>query len=189
MARFEPESVGLREMIEADKYMVLAWRNDERVRQHMYTSHIISDAEHDAWFAKALTSHDQKHFIFQNNERPTGVVSFSGINRHDQTAYWAFYLGEIDVPKGTGSVMEFLALEYAFGDLGLFKLSCEVLATNPGVVKMHKRFGFREEGIFRSHRLREEGRIDVYRLALFNDEWVSLREKVKMLLFGAETGD
>ncbi len=189
MANFKRRNVRLRKMIDADKHLVLAWRNDERVRQHMYTTHIISEAEHDAWYAKTLTRLDQKHFIFQYNERPVGVASFSIINQHDQTAFWAFYLGETDVPKGTGSVMEFLALNYAFGDLGLFKLSCEVLATNPGVVKMHKRFGFKEEGNFRSHRLREEGRTDVYRLALFNDEWTSLRGKVSTLLFGAETDD
>ncbi len=179
----------LRKIIDADKHMILAWRNDDRVRQHMYTTHIIGEAEHDAWFARALAFQDQKHFIFQYNERPVGIASFSEINQHEQTAFWGFYLGETDVPKGAGSVMKFLAFDYAFGGLGLFKLSSEVLATNPGVVKLHKRFGFREEGIFRAHRLREEGRVDVYRLALFKDDWASRRGKISTLLFGAETGD
>ena len=179
----------LREIIDADKHMVLAWRNTERVRRHMYTTHIISAAEHDAWFAKALTCQEQKHFIFLYNDRPVGVASFSEINQQEQTAFWGFYLGEIDVLKGAGSVMKFLAFDYAFGGLGLFKLSSEVLATNPSVVKLHKRFGFKEEGIFRAHRLREEGRVDVYRLALFKDDWASRREKLSTLLFGTKTDD
>ena len=80
--------------------------------------------------------------------------------------------------------MEFMALDYAFDDLELFKLSCEVLSTNPLVVKMHQRFGFTEEGVFKQHRMRHDGRADVHRLALFAEDWSGQRGKVSALLFG-----
>lgn len=41
--------------------------------------------------------------------------------------------------------MEYLALEYAFKDMGLHKLFCEVLAFNAPVIKLHQKFGFKIE--------------------------------------------
>lgn len=42
--------VFLREMRKEDLPVVLSWRNREVVRHNMYTSHVISEAEHQRWW-------------------------------------------------------------------------------------------------------------------------------------------
>jgi acyl dehydratase len=68
--------------------------------------------------------------------------------------------------------MEVLALDYAFGELGLEKLNCEVLSFNMPVVEFHRKYGFRIEGIFRAHYERDGERFDIYRLAQFRKSWL-----------------
>nr|MBA3656411.1 GNAT family N-acetyltransferase [Gemmatimonadaceae bacterium] len=85
-------------------------------------------------------------------------------------ACWAFYSGVLDRP-GIGSRMEAAAIDYAFGELGVEKLWCEVLSTNPKVIALHRKVGFVVEGVFRNHYLIDGAFADVVRLALFRDTW------------------
>jgi len=72
--------------------------------------------------------------------------------------------------------MEILALDYAFNELGLHKLCCEVLAFNTPVVKLHEKFGFKVEGILRDQYHRDGQFIDIYRLGLLASEWERIRD-------------
>jgi RimJ/RimL family protein N-acetyltransferase len=75
--------------------------------------------------------------------------------------------------------MAYEALELAFGELGLHKLSCEVLSTNPTVVNLHKKVGFKEEGVFRDQHFDGSRRIDVVRLGMLASEWESSRDRLR----------
>ena len=73
--------------------------------------------------------------------------------------------------------MEFLALEHVFETLGLHKLSCEVLVFNEPVIRLHKKFGFQVEGMFREHHKMNDQYIDIVRLSLLAAEWTKARAK------------
>ena len=51
-------------------------------------------------------------------------------------------------------------------------MNCEVLETNPNVIKLHKKFLFQEEGFRRSNINRNDVRIGVHFLGLTKDEWL-----------------
>ena len=58
-------------------------------------------------------------------------------------------------------MMETLALDYAFNELKINRLECEVLEFNSKVISFHKKFGFQEEGRKKQgvrKRVREGGR-------------------------------
>jgi RimJ/RimL family protein N-acetyltransferase len=97
-------------------------------------------------------------------------VTFSDIDPVHGTATWGFYTG-VDAPRGTGTRMLTRALEYAFGDLGLRKVSADVISSNEASVRVHRRLGFQLEGTFKEHRVTATGYVDVYRFALFEREW------------------
>lgn len=79
-----------------------------------------------------------------------------------------------------GSVLEFNLIDFVFEDLRLEKLNCEVLETNEAVVKMHKKFGFLEEGFRRANVIKENKRIGVHLLGLTKSNWLmSHREIMK----------
>jgi UDP-4-amino-4,6-dideoxy-N-acetyl-beta-L-altrosamine N-acetyltransferase len=150
--------------------LMLLWRNSPSVRANMYTRHEISLSEHRAWWEKTGQRTDQRYRMYAFQGNPLGIVAFNGIDKVHRNSSWAFYASP-DAPKGTGSRMEWLALEHAFGEMGLHKLHCEVLAFNQPVIKLHQKFGFTVEGIFRGHHLGEDGFVDIYRLGMLASEW------------------
>lgn len=179
MDEFSIGQIGtLRPLIDLDLEMVLNWRNAPIVRQNMYTQHEISLAEHRAWWKKTRKLRSELYFVFADNFGAQGVVSFNGMNLVEKSSYWAFY-ASTDAPKGTGSRMEFLALEFFFGCLGMRKLSCEVLSTNEGVLKLHRKFGFEEEGMFREQVSACGEFTDVCKFALFKESWHARRDRIQ----------
>lgn len=172
----------LRPMKVNDLSMVLEWRNHEAVRKNMYTDHVISEDEHFSWFQRTSSDNSIKHFIFESHGKPLGFVSFSQIDEANKRAHWAFYSGDLST-KGLGSRMEFLALTYAFDELGLNKLCCEVLGFNQSVVKFHQKFGFEIEGCLKQHHIKDGEAHDIILLAFYKDKWPHVKktqlEKVK----------
>lgn len=164
----------LRGIKQQELELMLGWRNAPNVRANMYTRHEISMDEHLAWWARTQQRDDQRYFMYEADEIPLGIVGFNGIDRTGENSSWAFYASP-EAPKGTGSKMEFLALDCAFDELGLHKLHCEVLAFNAPVIKLHQKFGFSVEGILREHHKIDEDFVDIYRLGLLASEWTEKR--------------
>lgn len=161
--------------------LMLSWRNAPSVRANMYTRHEIGLAEHLAWWARIQERTDQKFFMYEFQDTPLGIVAFTGIDSTSQNSSWAFYASP-QAPKGTGSKMEFLALEHAFFNIQLHKLFCEVLAFNTPVIKLHQKFGFTVEGILREQHLVDGAFVDVYRLGVLATEWEAQREEMQQKL-------
>ncbi|MDT4991733.1 MAG: hypothetical protein QOH97_1625 [Actinoplanes sp.] len=130
----------LRAAVDADRDTVLAWRNHPDVRAVSLTTHVISPAEHAAWWAAVGADPDRHVLIFDE----AAVVVF---DLRESPAVWSFYLdvaglGAQVLP--TWMRLERAAVEYAFGVLGVDRLGGETLATNRQVLALHRRFGFRE---------------------------------------------
>jgi UDP-4-amino-4,6-dideoxy-N-acetyl-beta-L-altrosamine N-acetyltransferase len=176
------EDFKLRKIESRDKDMILLWRNAESVRKNMYTEHVISQQEHDNWFASIKENSSAEYFIFESRGVPAGVVNVTQIDRNNGKCYWGFY-SDPEAPPGTGSTMEFLALEYIFNELGIRKLCCEVFAFNKPVIKLHKKFGFEQEGYFKQHIRKGDGYEDVESLALFGSDWSELAPRLEKIVF------
>lgn len=177
------DDFALRPMLDIDKDLILAWRNSERVRRNMYTDHLITQQEHDAWFTRASKDAKSAYFVFLHQDKPIGFVSFTNIDNVHGRCYWAFYLGETDVPRGCGAAMEYLALDHAFSVMKIRKLCCEVFAFNSAVIKMHQKFGFIQEGRLAKHHLKNGQYEDIVCLAKFASDWETERTKLKQRIF------
>lgn len=178
---------GLLRLIRPEELMLmLEWRNAPSVRENMYTRHEISITEHLEWWARIEKRTDQSYFMYEFQEVPMGIVAFTATDSVNGNSSWAFYASPI-APKGTGSRMEFLALEHAFERMGLHKLHCEVLAFNVAVVKLHQKFGFKVEGVLREQHRVEEKFVDVYRLGILESEWETSRENMQQKLLKYST--
>ena len=111
---------------DADLERMLSWRNAPAVRKNMYTTHEISREEHLMWWEKIKASDRHQYFLYEYKDEPCGIVGFTNIDRLHCNSAWVFYTSPT-APKGIRSRMEILALDYAFHDLKLHKLHCEVL--------------------------------------------------------------
>lgn len=176
----------LRDIDESELELILSWRNTPSIRQNMYNNHIISIEEHKRWWSTIKNRSDCRYFIYEFNGQPSGIVGMVSIDQKNRNCTWTFNASP-EAPKGTGSRMEYLALNYMFDELGLHKVYCEVLAFNTPVIKMHKKYGFEEEGIFKEQYFRDDEFIDVYRLGLFSRTWLSLRDNIRDKLIKIST--
>ncbi len=163
--------------------LMLSWRNAPTVRLNMYTRHEIGLSEHLDWWSRTQARSDQQYFMYELDTVPLGVVAFNSLNELNKNSLWAFY-ASTTAPKGAGIKMEYLALEYAFNKLGLHKLSCEVLAFNRTVIKLHEKFGFSVEGVFRDQQKVEDKFVDVFRLGILAAEWADKRDEMIVKVIG-----
>jgi len=169
------EKIVLRQLVNCsleDQLLVREIRNQKTVRSSMYTDHEIGLNEHLNWISKLKTDDRQIVFVvFGSNEKPLGVISVNAIDRLHKKADWAYYLDENE-RGGLGAVLEYNFLNFLFKELDLDKLNCEVIETNPAVVKLHKKFLFQEEGFRRSNIIKDNIRIGVHFLGITKEEWL-----------------
>lgn len=172
----------LRPIEDSELEMMLSWRNAPEVRENMYTTDIISLENHLKWYDGIRNNKKMCYLMYVDTmNTPLGIVAFTDMNFKNKTSFWAFYAAPY-APTGTGSKMEFLALEYIFNHLNFHKLNCEVLEFNQSVVKLHKKFGFIEEGYFRQQHIHNEQYTGIYRLGLLKEEWINHRNNMALLL-------
>lgn len=165
----------LRALEDEDLELVLQWRNSDRVRYSMFSTHVITKEEHRNWYSN-LDYNSCRYLIFEYLQRPVGLVNFTEIDRYNYRCDWGFYLGETDVPPGTGLLMGYLGIEYAFTVLNIRKLCSQVLANNETSVRYHHKLGFKDEGQLLKHHLHNGVYVDVIMMALFKDDWERVRD-------------
>ena len=144
----DKENGTLRPMLEGDLERILEWRNNKNIRRYMYNKNLIGIEEHKAWYLEKSKQEGQHLLIFELEGVPLGFVSFSV--REGHLADWGFYTSP-EAPKGTGYKLGKIALNYAFEDLQMHKISGEVLDFNKKSIEFHLRMGFTQEGILREH--------------------------------------
>jgi UDP-4-amino-4,6-dideoxy-N-acetyl-beta-L-altrosamine N-acetyltransferase len=173
----------LRDICPKDKDMIRKWRNSLDVSRYMYTDHQITEEEHDRWFKSVLKDIRRKYWIIMDNREAIGLVNLYDIDEKNKRCFWAFYTsGKNTRGKGVGSIVEYYVMKYVFEGLEYNKLCCEILSINQSVTNMHKSFGFREEGVFRQHTIKNGEYVDVIALAMLKSEWDEMKPHIEARL-------
>lgn len=172
----------LRDLRLDDAQMVRSWRNHPEVAKFMYTDHEITPEEHEQWFRRALNDPTSRFWIISGDGGDLGLLSISQIDLHNRRCFWAFYLDPTARGKGGGAFAEYSVLQHVFTELQLNKLCGEVLGFNRSVIKMHKRFGFVEEGVLRKQIFKQGQWHDVVCVGILREEWEARRPEVEARL-------
>lgn len=173
------EDCRLRPITEADLEKVLQWRNSDRIRANMYTDHLISMSEHRAWFKDLRSKAPSTFMIFEYKQKPAGTISVSQSDHKNSKCAWGFYLGESDLPRGCGTVMGYLGLNYIFDELKYRKVCGEVFAFNLESIRFHRKLGFVKEGRFIKHILKNGRYEDIVFMALFSESWMKRKKELE----------
>ncbi len=132
----------------SDADTILAWRNSDRVRQWMLTRHNITYQEHMDWFRSALKSTPPTHFVLEFANKPIGFVHFQYSDLHTAgggcTYEWSLYIGHQSAPRGSGGVLGYLALEFAFTSLCASAIVSGVFEHNIRARSLYQKLGFIE---------------------------------------------
>jgi UDP-4-amino-4,6-dideoxy-N-acetyl-beta-L-altrosamine N-acetyltransferase len=169
----------LRPVEERDLELMLAWRNSERIRANMYTGHLITPAEHRAWFDRLSLDRETFAFLFEYEGRPLGIVNLNHLDWRNLRCHWGFYLGETDAPPGSGTRMAYLALIHIFEELKLHKVIGEAFAFNAASIAYHKKLGFSQEAHFVEHVLKDGSYLDILSFALLSRDWPRIKAELE----------
>lgn len=178
------ERARLEDMNSSHLEMVLNWRNQEHIRSVMFHDQIISLEEHRKWFDRVKEDQRTIVKIFYLDNVPLGVVNFTNIDFKNGKCSWGFYVGDQNAPKGSGTLMGYLALNFIFEELNIRKLCAEIIRFNERSIRYHQRLGFRKEGVLREHILKNNQYADVILMALFNKEWKEQKSKIQHMIEG-----
>jgi UDP-4-amino-4,6-dideoxy-N-acetyl-beta-L-altrosamine N-acetyltransferase len=184
--------VELRALRPEDRDRLLAWRTSPAVAPYMYSDHAIGAEEHARWFAGLEADQRRAYWIIEMDGEPVGLANLYDIDRANRRCAWAYYLAEPQVRgKGVGSFVEYLMIERVFGDYGLEKLWCEVLASNEAVWKLHQSFGFEIEARLRRHVVKAGEPHEVIGLGLLKEDWLRARpaQRERLQAKGYELAD
>ena len=159
----------VRPMIGSDLEQVLAWRNHSEIRRYMLSPNQISLDEHAKWFELASKDPARKLLIFESNGLPFGFVQFKS-STDNNVSDWGFYAAPY-APKGVGTRLGNVALNYAFLTLGLHKVCGQALAFNEASIGMHKKLGFLQEAVLREHYKIDDVYQDLLCFGLLSRDW------------------
>lgn len=107
-----------------------------------------------------------------DDDRLLGFVAVHGIEWPNRHAWIAMGIGEgADRGRGYGEESLHLLLRYAFHELGLHRLTLDVIATNHAAIRLYQKVGFREEGRLRQRVLRDGITSDLLYMGLLAPEW------------------
>jgi RimJ/RimL family protein N-acetyltransferase len=139
---------------EAALPLVRAWMNDEEVRWGTGTEGPVSDWEHRRWYDSVMEDPAQRIFLIAlgkgNEARAVGALGLRGIHWRSRHAEYWIYLGDrLARGKGLADEASRLLLRFAFGTLGLHRVSLQVNVTNQSAIRLYRRLGFVEEGTLR----------------------------------------
>lgn len=162
-------SVLLRPMAEEDLPQVLALRNHPQIRRHMLAQHEITVEEHGRWFERASRDPARRLLVLEGTDGLLGYVQFSDVAAGG-ACDWGFYAAP-SAPPGSGSQLGKAALDFAFGPLGVHKVCGQALAGNAGSIRLHRKLGFREEGVLRKQQRIGVEYHDLICFGLLREEW------------------
>ena len=131
----------VRPVREEDSALIHRWRNHPDIRRFMFDNCEIPWPNHEQWFARALADPDFAMLVYCAGGQPLGYASF---RRRDKGVYeWGFYTAP-DAPRGHGTRLGRLALQYAFAELGARRVLARVLPHNAASLALHRKLGFAE---------------------------------------------
>lgn len=179
--------IRLRAIEESDLALIATWRSDPAVYEFFYEYLPISARQQRNWYEKQLGNSSEINLVVAKLDgAPIGTVSIYHIDRRNRKAEWGrLIIGDPEMRSGGyGAEIETLILQYSFEHLNLHKLYCEVLVENENVVAMHKKFGFKEDGILRDHAFKDGRYVDVVALSMVEAEYQESKKngRVGMLL-------
>ena len=134
--------IRLENLTEQSAEMVRQWRNDDKIRQHMFYTEEITEEQQLTWF-KGIDNINNFYFFIYSNNKPVGVIDIAAINWSRKTAQSGLYIYEdacigTDVPVRASLAM----LDVFFLLLGINKVYAKVKGDNKVAHAYNTSLGF-----------------------------------------------
>ena len=154
------------------------WQRDSEFHRlsAMDPAAMFSEKAQKEWLEKQVEKGFEAHrysFSVRTLEEDKFIGSFGlWVDLVHSEAWIGIGIGDRDFwSKGYGTDMMKLALQYAFTELNVYRVSLGLHAYNPRALRSYEKAGFRLEGTTRKDTLREGKRTDGLWMGILREEW------------------
>ena len=176
-----PKKIKFKKILSKDLKKIFLWRNNSFIRSKMLNQKKISYKEHLSWYKDLQKNNTQKSYFIFYKDVPIGVASIKQINLINQTCTWGFYIAN-KAFRYLAVLVEYELIELIFKNKKIKKIWGETLSTNKRILKIHKYFGFRINGIYKEHIKVNNKFQDVILTSLFKKDWNISKKKILLKL-------
>ena len=151
--------------------------NNESVMHYWFEEPYEAFVELCDLYDKHIHDQSERRFIVERDRVSVGLVELVEINHIHRRAEFQIIIAPEHQGNHYATVATRLAMDYAFTVLNLYKLSLIVDCENQRAIGVYKKLGFHEEGRLR-HEFFVDGEYrDVFRMAVFQTEYLALRQR------------
>lgn len=134
--------IKLEQLTKQSAETVRQWRNDAKIKQHMFYTDDITEEQQQAWF-NSIDNNNNFYFVIYTNNKPIGVINIADINWPRKTAQAGLYVYDdtsisSDVPVRASLAM----LDVFFLLLGMEKVYAKVKGDNKVAHNYNTSLGF-----------------------------------------------
>ena len=154
------------------------WHSDADVRHWLHRSEdgpeYRTHAAIERKIGEVLADPTELRFLIETTDGvPIGDIGLLGIHPHGR-AELSIILGEKPYwSQGYGTDAILCLLGFAFGALGLRRVTLIADADNARGIRCYEKCGFRHEGLLRAHRLRDGKPLDMVAMAVLREEFAA----------------
>jgi RimJ/RimL family protein N-acetyltransferase len=139
--------VRLRLLRESDLETTRAWRNQDHIRRWFFTSDVISEAQHLAWFEGYRLRDDDFVFVIEETDTIRGPVGQAALYHVDwkgkRAEFGRLMIGEPAANRlGLGRLATAALTRFALTAWELDEVYLDVLETNTRAIAIYERCGF-----------------------------------------------
>ena len=173
----ETERLILSPVTEADcTAAYLGWLNDSEVNKYLesgFRKHTMPD------LLDFVRTQEKKAALFlaikiKSNLKHIGNIKMEAVHPHHKTSEYGIMTGDkTEWGRGYAKEASVAVINYCFEKLGVRKITLGVITENKPAYEMYKKLGFKEEGLYKEHYFSNGVFLDVARMAVFRDEWIS----------------
>ncbi len=164
--------VVLRPLAAGDLRRCVKWFSDPQVTHFLGRSTGVTLAEEERWFRDYERKPDEQIFAIEVDGRHVGNLGLHRVDRVHRKADLGIVIGEPALwSRGHGTDAIRVALRYAFGALGLNKVSLDVLEYNDRAIRAYENCGFQREGVHREDIYKDGRFFNVLRMGILAREW------------------
>lgn len=149
------DKVWLRALEPDDYNYTHQWRTDDATWSAVAgTKRFVSLDTERRWLMSALESHEKGGVLrfvvcVGDSDRPVGLVSATSVNHINNSCELGSLLSPEHRGKGIIQRAWIKVYDYLFGQLGMNRVECFILADNLASRRSHEKFGLVEEGVHR----------------------------------------
>lgn len=177
-------NVYLRPLTLSDTDLIVKWRNEDSVRENLFTQTLITPESHVAYYENVINQHKCYQFIVErivsedgmnyNCSVPIGTVYLKDIDLANNKALMGIFIGaEFDRGQGFGKEAVKLILQYGFMQLKLNKIYLRIICNNNAAISLYKELGFVEEGRLKEDYRRGNEYYDVIQMSIFGSGFLN----------------